>query len=191
LNLLVYDRWGSFGRPLVLLHGLGYDRTMWWPVAAELGDDFIVLAVDLPGHGRSSARDQQGLDWFTHDLAMLVSRIESGRAPILVGHGESARFAEAFAGRFATQAVITVGGDESDSLRGVPEMYHQFAVARPDPALSEVYRGWPGERAGRHSTAVLPATDRVASARTVHLGDQPFPHLRDPAGFADLVRTVR
>ena len=53
---LTYDRWGTGGRPLVLLHGLGFDRRMWWPVAAELADESLVIAVDLPGHGRTPRR---------------------------------------------------------------------------------------------------------------------------------------
>ncbi|MEW2547691.1 alpha/beta fold hydrolase [Streptomyces sp. NPDC047002] len=40
------------GKPtLVLLHGVGLDRTMWEPVAALLADRFTVRALDLPGHG--------------------------------------------------------------------------------------------------------------------------------------------
>ncbi|WP_306319808.1 MULTISPECIES: alpha/beta fold hydrolase [unclassified Streptomyces] len=37
--------------PLVLLHGVGLDRTMWEPVTALLADRFTVVAPDLPGHG--------------------------------------------------------------------------------------------------------------------------------------------
>ncbi|GIE29745.1 hypothetical protein Ait01nite_027900 [Actinoplanes italicus] len=178
-NLLVHDRWGGFGRPVLLLHGLRYDRTMWWPVAAELGDDFTAVAVDLPGHGQSAARDRSGLRLLAHDLAMLVHRLDLRRAPIVVGHGESARFAASFADRYATHAVITVGGASPDPLLdGVPEAYRQFAVARPDPALLEVYHGWCGEPTGRRS-------------RNVRLGEGHFPHLRDPAGFATRLRAVR
>jgi (E)-2-((N-methylformamido)methylene)succinate hydrolase len=37
---------------MVLLHGVGLDRTVWEPVTALLPDDVEVLALDLPGHGR-------------------------------------------------------------------------------------------------------------------------------------------
>ncbi|WP_020659943.1 alpha/beta fold hydrolase [Amycolatopsis benzoatilytica] len=36
---------------LVLLHGVGLDRTLWEPVAELLGDRFRIVAPDLPGHG--------------------------------------------------------------------------------------------------------------------------------------------
>ncbi|MDI3423595.1 alpha/beta fold hydrolase [Streptomyces luteolus] len=36
--------------PLVLLHGVGLDHTMWEPAAALLADRFAVITPDLPGH---------------------------------------------------------------------------------------------------------------------------------------------
>ena len=50
--------------PLILLHGLTFDRRMWRPALAELrkiDPGRQVLAVDLPGHGRSPA-------WPSYDL---------------------------------------------------------------------------------------------------------------------------
>jgi pimeloyl-ACP methyl ester carboxylesterase len=44
---------------LVLLHGVGLDRTMWEPAAELLDADFDVQAPDLPGHGaRPPATDR-------------------------------------------------------------------------------------------------------------------------------------
>ncbi|WP_430782080.1 alpha/beta fold hydrolase [Actinoplanes sp. G11-F43] len=171
--LLVYDRWGTAGRPVVLLHGLQYDRTMWWPVAADLADACTAIAVDLPGHGDSAPRDDYCTDRLTHDLAMLISRLDLRRAPILVGHGEAARVAERFAEKYATHAVIAVAGARLDE---VPEAYRQFAVARPDPELAGAYR----QRLPRQTT----------TPGQVDLGDC-FPHLRDPAAFATLLKSVR
>lgn len=42
------------GAPLLLIHGWGMHGGMWDEVAEILAQDFRVLAVDLPGHGRSS-----------------------------------------------------------------------------------------------------------------------------------------
>jgi len=38
---------------IVLLHGVGLDRSMWRPVSELLPDEFDVLALDLLGHGTS------------------------------------------------------------------------------------------------------------------------------------------
>lgn len=51
---LAYTRAGA-GDPLVLLHGIGMSRRVWDPVLAALAESFDVIAIDLPGHGESSA----------------------------------------------------------------------------------------------------------------------------------------
>ncbi|GLW35026.1 alpha/beta fold hydrolase [Actinoplanes regularis] len=172
-NRLVYDRWGRFGRPVLLLHGLFYDRTMWWPVAAELDGNCAAVAVDLPGHGESPARDVHDLSRLTRDLATLVSGLDLHRAPVLVGHGESALLARAFAERYAVQHVIALDGGADADVSVVPEAYRQFAVRRTDPELSAAYREWSG----------VP----VGAAPSAHAAGGQFPHLRDPAGFAALL----
>lgn len=49
---LVHDRRGS-GPPLVLLHGIGHHWRAWEPVLDRLAEHHDVIAVDLPGFGRS------------------------------------------------------------------------------------------------------------------------------------------
>jgi pimeloyl-ACP methyl ester carboxylesterase len=41
------------GEPLVLLHGMGESSIGWRPVIAELAAKYDVIAIDLPGFGRS------------------------------------------------------------------------------------------------------------------------------------------
>ncbi|WP_213814091.1 alpha/beta fold hydrolase [Glaciihabitans sp. dw_435] len=48
------ERFGS-GRPLVLVHGLGSSWLNWTPVLTALAAEREVIAIDLPGHGRSPA----------------------------------------------------------------------------------------------------------------------------------------
>ncbi|SDQ58246.1 alpha/beta fold hydrolase [Thermostaphylospora chromogena] len=52
--MLSYTRTGS-GRPLLLIHGVGHDRTAWNSVLYQLAIHRDVIAVDLPGHGESPA----------------------------------------------------------------------------------------------------------------------------------------
>jgi pimeloyl-ACP methyl ester carboxylesterase len=47
-----YDRRGA-GPPLVLLHGIGHHRRAWEPVLDRLAARHDVIAIDLPGFGRS------------------------------------------------------------------------------------------------------------------------------------------
>lgn len=179
-NLLVYDRWGRLGRPVVLLHGLCYDRTIWWPVAAELGDTCSVVAVDLPGHGQSAPRHDNDVAALARDLAFLVRGLNLTRAPVLVGQGESALLAEAFAGAYATRAVLTFDEPLAEppvsapaDLETVPAPYRQFAVHRHDRSVLRSYQCW---FSGRR-----PPRDRKRPA---------FPHLRAPDRFAESVRNL-
>ncbi|MEU4423841.1 alpha/beta fold hydrolase [Actinoplanes sp. NPDC024001] len=190
-NRLVYDRWGAYGRPVVLLHGLLYDRTMWWPVAADLGNACSVIAVDLPGHGQSAPRGDYELESLAHDLAMLIAGLQLHRAPVLVGQGESALLAEAFADTVATRAVVTLDEPVAEppetveqhlaaaDLGAIPAAYRQFAVARPDATLLRAYRCW-----FRRPDAGRARPHPVSAARP----RSGFPHLRAPASFAATLR---
>ena len=51
-DTLNHTRQGA-GEPLLLIHGLGSDLCVWEPVMSALARDFDVVAVDLPGFGRS------------------------------------------------------------------------------------------------------------------------------------------
>jgi pimeloyl-ACP methyl ester carboxylesterase len=51
---LNFERTGS-GPPYVLLHGLGGEHCVWEPVLEPLAERHDVIAVDLPGFGRSRA----------------------------------------------------------------------------------------------------------------------------------------
>ena len=49
---MYFERCGS-GEPLVLVHGIGHNRAAWSHTIPFLAPYFDVIAVDLPGHGRS------------------------------------------------------------------------------------------------------------------------------------------
>ncbi|HEY2795320.1 MAG TPA: alpha/beta fold hydrolase, partial [Micromonosporaceae bacterium] len=47
-----FERRGA-GEPLVLIHGIGHRWQAWEPVLGMLADEHDVIAIDLPGFGRS------------------------------------------------------------------------------------------------------------------------------------------
>src|SRR5918994_2963223 len=69
---LDYHRGGS-GEPLVLIHGIGHTWRGWTPMLPELERCFDVLAVDLPGFGRSEPLPA-GVDSTAETLADAVER---------------------------------------------------------------------------------------------------------------------
>ncbi|MGX7896267.1 alpha/beta fold hydrolase [Tsuneonella sp. HG222] len=48
------------GKPLLLVHGLGGNLHSWSTIAPELARHREVIAIDLPGHGRSPAEPDSG-----------------------------------------------------------------------------------------------------------------------------------
>jgi pimeloyl-ACP methyl ester carboxylesterase len=70
---LSYRRSGR-GEPLVLLHGQGLSSRSWYPVMDLLAGEFDVIAVDLPGHGRSP-RQPQGAGNAPADQARAVAEL--------------------------------------------------------------------------------------------------------------------
>jgi pimeloyl-ACP methyl ester carboxylesterase len=79
------------GRPLVLLHGITLAASIWSPQLHQLagtgGDDgFRVIAVDLRGHGGSTAGDDgYGLPVLADDLATVLEELDL-RGAIVAGH---------------------------------------------------------------------------------------------------------
>jgi pimeloyl-ACP methyl ester carboxylesterase len=69
---------GGSGSPLVLIHGIGHTWRAWKPMLPLLEEHFEVLAVDLPGFGRS-APFPPGVDSTPEALADAVED-ELGRA---------------------------------------------------------------------------------------------------------------
>jgi pimeloyl-ACP methyl ester carboxylesterase len=61
------------GEPLVLLHGLGESSIGWRPVIDELSAQYEVIAIDLPGFGRSSVLPDRALP-NAANLAVAVDR---------------------------------------------------------------------------------------------------------------------
>lgn len=85
--------WGS-GRPsFLLLHGLTSSKECWRAVGPLLGECGRVVAVDLPGHGASPARDFSGN---MSDYAALVRDVIAQldlRDLTVVGHSMGAQIA--------------------------------------------------------------------------------------------------
>jgi pimeloyl-ACP methyl ester carboxylesterase len=96
--------------PLVLLHGLTFDRSLWGPSLVELAradPGRRALAFDLPGHGASSAWDSYDVESVAAGVHRAV--VEAGlERPVIVGHSLAAIVASVYAGAFPTRGVVNV-----------------------------------------------------------------------------------
>lgn len=87
-----YTRTGS-GKPLLLIHGLGGSSRSWSTISPALAQAREVIAIDLPGHGLTSAEPDSGtfaglarsLDkWLTQEHMEAVDMVGSSMGARLV-----------------------------------------------------------------------------------------------------------
>jgi pimeloyl-ACP methyl ester carboxylesterase len=98
--------------PLVLLHGLTFDRQMWRPSLVELetmDPGRRAISIDLPGHGDSP-------DSMSYTVEAVVERVheavgEAGlQAPVVVGHSAAAGTAFLYGVMHPSRGVVAVEG---------------------------------------------------------------------------------
>jgi pimeloyl-ACP methyl ester carboxylesterase len=89
-RLFYYDAGAGDGPPLLLVHGLGDEADTWWRVLPWFARRRRVLALDLPGFGRSDhPRRAYTTGFFARSVAGLLAALGIGRA-VLVGHSMGA-----------------------------------------------------------------------------------------------------
>ncbi len=78
------DKWQ--GPPIVLLHGFMESLDVWDEVAEELSEEFRVVAIDLPGHGKSGVIEQvHTMELMADVVKEVVDYLSLGKI-VLVGH---------------------------------------------------------------------------------------------------------
>jgi pimeloyl-ACP methyl ester carboxylesterase len=95
--------------PLLLLHGLSFDRTMWAPartVLRRIDPGRRMLALDLPGHGASTGHGavSEAVATAVHQAV----RAAGLAAPIVVGDFYSAILATFYAAEYPSSGVVNV-----------------------------------------------------------------------------------
>lgn len=72
------------GPPLVLIHGLGWDHSLWTREMAAYADRYTVVAPDLRGHGQTDKPDQPySIRQYAADIAALLDAVGIKRAAVL------------------------------------------------------------------------------------------------------------
>ncbi len=98
------------GRPVVLIHGITLRSDVWAPQFHQLVDRYRVIAVDLRGHGRSTAGDRGfGMPRLAEDLATLLEALDL-RGAIVIGHSMGGMTAMQFCGDFPEVLDARVAG---------------------------------------------------------------------------------
>lgn len=126
--------------PLVLLHGLTFDRSLWRPAMAELhriDPGRRGLALDLPGHGASPG-------WPSYDIRSLAHGVHRAveaaglQSPVVVGHSIAGIVATAYAAQYSARGVINV--DQPLQVAPFAEMVQSLAAKLRGPTFPAVWQ---------------------------------------------------
>jgi pimeloyl-ACP methyl ester carboxylesterase len=165
---------GGRGEPLVLIHPLGAELVVWEPVMERLARDRDVIAVDLPGFGRSPALrngDEPTPQVLAAAVSDLLDDLDLPRAHVAGNSlGGWVALELAKSGRALSVAGLCTAGLWSRPLGPRP--------------------GRDVRRAGRRLLPVLPAVLRSAAGRRLVLrGSVAHPERVPPEAAARLVRS--
>lgn len=163
LGSLVADDHGDtdHGPPVVLLHGLSFDRRIWRPVIDALEriePGRRVLALDLPGHGDSPG-------WPAYDVESLAEGLHraveaAGLAPpVMVGHSMSAVIATVYAARYPTERVVNV--DQPLAVEPFARLVRSLADDLRGPGFAHV---WERFEASMRAELLPPSGQAVVAA---------------------------
>jgi len=108
-----YFRAGE-GPPIVLIHGITSSARTWREVMPGLAETHTVIALDLPGHGRSGKpRGDYSLGNYASGIRDLLSVLDIGRVTVVghsLGGGVAMQFGYQFPNRIARLVLVDSGG---------------------------------------------------------------------------------
>jgi pimeloyl-ACP methyl ester carboxylesterase len=131
---LTYEIRGE-GTPVVLLHGLTFDRTTWRPIIERLGDAVQTIAVDLPAHGESPGPPLP-LDQLAVRVNELLGSLDI-HEPVVAGHSIGGSLAFLYAGAFPTRGVVCV--DQPQDLRAFAALLKQLEPVLRGPGFESAF----------------------------------------------------
>jgi 3-oxoadipate enol-lactonase len=110
------------GPPLVFMHGLGWDNTLWRPAMAKFSRDYRVIAADTRGHGLSDKpAGPYSIDMFAADWYGLLRELGMQR-PCIVGFSQGGMTAQVIA---------------SQHPEDIGPLFLVSTACRSDPAVRE------------------------------------------------------
>jgi len=100
---LNFRRWGSSGKPLIIVHGLFGSTVNWQSIGLQLSQQWSVIALDLRNHGDSPHHPDFSYATLVEDLNAFMAQEQIEKA-ILMGHSLGGKIVMSFADRFPQKA---------------------------------------------------------------------------------------
>ncbi len=107
INCITYGN--ELGKPIVFLHGWGQNIEMMKPLADRLSNDYKIIIIDLPGHGKS---DEPLYPWSVMDymeaIKELLEKLDI-KCPTLVGHSFGGKVSLLYASNYDVDKLVVLG----------------------------------------------------------------------------------
>lgn len=135
------------GAPVVLIHGVGLDATMWQSQVEALARQHDVIVYDMLGHGGSPLpRENARLEDYAEQLAALLDHLELEKCAV-VGFSMGGLVARAFAlrhpQRLAAMVILSSVFDrDEDERAGVQQRLAQTREAGPSANIGAALQRW-------------------------------------------------
>ena len=135
------------GPPLILLHGVGLNRTTWRQQALVLSRRFTVVTYDHLGHGRSRPiQSDTVLDDFVEQLAGVMDQLQMSKAH-LVGFSFGGLVAQRFALKYPERLnklvlMSTVYNRSTEELAGVSGRLAKAQEEGPSSIIQAAIDRW-------------------------------------------------
>lgn len=111
LNIKVhYEKDGTKGREIILLHGWDQNYKMMEPIAKYFANDFQVYNLDLPGFGESGTLETP---WGVFEYMLLLKEFIDHfniSNPIIISHSFGSRIALLYASKYPVYKMVITGG---------------------------------------------------------------------------------
>lgn len=155
---LYYEETGHGGPPVVLVHGAFCDHTDFGPLVERYRTDHRVVAVDLRGHGRSSAPERRySVEVFADDVDWVCAQLGVHR-PVVIGHSLGGQVALQIAASHPDLPAAVVALDSTIvPPAGTAEMLAPFTAAMATPGYLDAVRRF-------MTMAILPTDERTHAA---------------------------
>jgi len=127
------------GTPLVLLHSLALDHSVWDRFLPFVVDAHTVVTCDLPGHGQSPLRDELSIEGMADEVAELIEQVADGASARVVGMSMGGCVALALAQRHPSR-VRALGLVDTTAWYGpdAPQTWEGRAVKARDEGLGSL-----------------------------------------------------
>lgn len=183
-----YDSWGKGGEAVVLVHGWTCSAEFWRANAPELAKEYRVIAIDLPGHGRSDKpQAKYTMEYFARAIDAVLQHAKVKRA-VLAGHSMGTPVVRTYYRLFPqkTAALIAVDG----ALRPMmpKEQMDRFIAPMRGPGFPQIAAGMVnGMTQPMRNAADREFVKKVMLAAPQHVAVSAMEGMADPAVFEGMV----